>query len=130
MSGALITGAEKIARDVRGTPMPNDASGPTREPVHLPTTDLGNLEHLFTGAGFVQHLGERVSTALEKATGSVRGPNGGLVPSAIQHTAAAGVSVVAHDVTAGSPATTLKMALARARARAAVLLKVKNERPL
>lgn len=131
--------AQKLKADVGGVPSPTrEASGPDREPVRLVTTDLGNIEHIIGGGGLVQNVSERVSTALTKATDSIRGPHGGLIPSPIQHGGAGGVTRVAtYDVTtlwqeskhdASEATSNLRMALARARARAAVLLKVKNER--
>ncbi|MGB6500101.1 MAG: hypothetical protein WBG19_01675 [Thermoplasmata archaeon] len=92
----LVTASERIKATTSGltSAAPAAASGPHAEPVHAFTTDLGNLEHLFTGAGFVQNASERVSTALTRATDSVRGPNGGLIPSALQHAAAAGITRV------------------------------------
>ena len=129
--------AQKLKADVGGVPSPTrEASGPDREPVRLVTTDLGNLEHIIGGGGLVQNVSERVSTALTKATDSIRGPHGGLIPSPIQHANAGGVTRVQatalwmegkHD--ASEATSNLRLALARARARAAVLLKVGNERP-
>jgi len=94
VSGALLTAASKVARDVRGTPSAPEASGPHAEPVRLFTTDLGNIEHIIGGGGLVQNATERVSTALHKATDSIRGPHGGLIPSAAQNAAGAGLTRV------------------------------------
>jgi hypothetical protein len=92
---SLIVASNKIQQDVGGiTGGANDASGPVREPIHVAVTDLGNIEHIIGGGGLVQNVQQRVSTALVKATDSIRGPNGGLIPSAIQHAPAAGVTRV------------------------------------
>jgi hypothetical protein len=92
----LVRAAERLKADVGGIThaTPEPASGPTREPVRPFTTDLGNIEHIIGGAGFVQSISEQTSTALVRATDSLRGPHGGLIPSSLQHAAAAGVSRV------------------------------------
>jgi hypothetical protein len=94
MAGALLAASQKIARDVRGTPSAPEASGPHAEPVRLVTTDLGSIEHIIGGGGLVQNVTERVSTALTKATDSIRGPHGGLIPSSVQNTMGAGLTRV------------------------------------
>ena len=88
----VTVAAEKLQRDVGGIPSARQASGPVAEPIHVATTDLGNLEHIFTGPASSRtsprtgvdraHQGDRLD----------RGPNGGLIPSVIQHTPFAGVT--------------------------------------
>jgi hypothetical protein len=65
--------------------------GNMAEPLALPT-DLGSIEHLF--ASGPTQLRDLAAAALGQATDSIRGPHGGLIPSSLQHAAAAGVSRV------------------------------------
>ena len=70
---------------------PEPASNPAGDPFRLPT-DLGGLDHLFRDS--FTSLSHTVSTSLHKATDSTVGPHGGLIPSSLQHAAAAAVSRV------------------------------------
>ena len=73
--------AEKINADKPNT---QPAQAPTTEPISLPfvNTDMGGLTHLFSDPiSAVEHA---VATPIAKATSSLRGPNGGLIPSGNQ----------------------------------------------
>jgi hypothetical protein len=94
---SLLVASNRIQSDTAGLTSPerNDSPNPesmAESPIQL-TTDLGGLEHLFRDSQFstVTHA---VSTTLTRATDSLRGPHGGLIPSSLQHAAAAGVSRV------------------------------------
>lgn len=116
----LTVAAERLKSQVGGVtnPEPPMASGPHPEPIHAFTTDLGSLEHLFAGAGFVQSASERVSTALVRATDSIRGPHGGLIPSSFQHVGSSGVTrVAAEDVMMARQQATSAIQILLARVR-------------
>ena len=121
----LIQAANQLKADVGGVGHgAQDATGPVREPVRLVTTDLGNIEHIIGGGGLT-HLTESVSTALTKASDSIRGPNGGLLPSFHANLQHAGTTKLYTDALQGTTAVRslgdrLRASLAMLRARLAV----------
>ena len=64
--------------------------GDMAEPVLSIPNDLGSIEHLFR----TPSLSNLTANVLPHATDSFRGPHGGLIPSSLQHAAAAGVTRV------------------------------------
>ena len=90
---SLLVASNKIQADTAGQTKaePSQVNGPTAEPPAVIAADLSGIVHLFS-----DHAGVFASAtnALHKATDSIRGPHGGLIPSALQHNAAAAVSRV------------------------------------
>lgn len=88
LRATTIGGSGQTTATVHATPLPEP------DPIRFPT-DLGSITHLFqSGPTSFIRAAEHV---LPRATDSLRGPHGGLVPSSLQHALASGVSVVQGD---------------------------------